>query len=158
MLVVRVCSVPAPGGSCDRGPVGVVERGSGAAGAGVVLGALLGPETTGPLFFVWSWSRRGRLAGVARGRGGGVVVRGVWCFGCSRRPAPEASPGSGPVLLRGGWGGFLGVGSGWCGVCGLLFENCIVDASILKTPHRARPVRGVGVLSPGEGRWCGTFS
>lgn len=53
-------------------------------------------------------------------------------------------PGLVPFSVVEGGGGFLGVASGWCGVCGLLFENCIVDASILKTPHRARPVRGVG--------------
>ena len=64
---------------------------------GVVRGALLGPETTGPV----------PLVGV-----------GVLCLG-SRRPAGgRGSPVGGrrpPV----------------CGVCGLLFENCIVDASIL---------------------------
>jgi hypothetical protein len=50
----------------------------------------------------------------------------VWCLG-SRRPAG----GRGPLVG--------GRRSPVCGVCGLLFENCIVDASILRTGAAADP-------------------
>ena len=33
-----------------------------------------------------------------------------------------------------------------CGVCGLLFENCIVDASILRTPVRGPVLSGAGCV------------
>ena len=127
------CSERVP---CE-GSDGVVERGSGAAGAGVVLGALLGPETTGPSCSCCAVGG-GRGCSVAARRRGGRGV-GVWCFDCSRRPAGVLLCGF-SSLLRGGVR--RGGPTQW-GVCGLLFENWIVDASILKTPHRAPlPVRG----------------
>ena len=54
-------------------------------------------------------------------RGGGGAVR--WCAVGSW----GSSPGSVPVRCRA-----LGRRGPGCGVCGLLFENCIVDASILE--------------------------
>jgi hypothetical protein len=41
-----------------------------------------------------------------------------------------------------------------CGVCGLLFENCIVDASILRTGAAAV----AGVVFGRLGGGCGTSS
>jgi len=42
-----------------------------------------------------------------------------------------------------------------CGVCGLLFENCIVDASILRTGAAADPVTGPPSGGPVCWWWCG---
>lgn len=66
---------------------------------GVVRGALLGPETTGPV----------------PSSGGGGVVSGF------------------PASCRWSWSPREGQRPPVCGMCGLLFENCIVDASILRT-------------------------
>ncbi len=73
---------------------------------GVVHGALLGPEATGPVPL-------SRVASVP-GRWGWW-----WLFLVPGAP----------------WGWWAGVSRSppACGVCGLLFENCIVDASILRT-------------------------
>ena len=85
---------------------------------GVVRGALLGPETTGPVPF---------------GGGGGVVSQ---------------VPGVLPVVVSPS-----GVLPPVCRVCGLLFENCIVDASILRTgaagSRASLPSRGVCLVGCG---------
>jgi hypothetical protein len=72
---------------------------------GAVRGALLGPETTGPVPLC----------------GGGGVVSGF------------------PASCRWSWSPCGGGRPPVCGVCGLLFENCIVDASILRTGAAADP-------------------
>jgi hypothetical protein len=68
-----------------------------------------------------------------------LVGVGVLCLG-SRRPA------GGRVLFR-------GVLPPVCRVCGLLFENCIVDASILRTgaagSRASLPSRGVCLVGCG---------
>jgi hypothetical protein len=81
-----------------------------------VFGTLLGPEITGPCS---AWSSASWCPGL-----GGWVVRwgcpvgwGACCFWFSRAG-------------RAPWFSFGGVGC--AGVMGLLVENCIVDASILK--------------------------
>lgn len=90
---------------------GVGKRWSGSV-SGRVHGALLGPEATGPR----------PSAHVPHGCAGCVLGGSVVCLGCPRAwPRPA---GSGIPFLRGCW--WWGVG-----VLGLLFGNCIVDASIL---------------------------
>ena len=61
------------------------------------------------------------LATVAAGSSGGFRGGGLFLTGC-----PGALPGV---------GGPLTAVPPVCGVCGLLFENCIVDASIFETPR-----------------------
>ena len=102
---------------------GVGKRWSGSV-SGRVHGALLGPETTGPR----------PSAHVPHGCAGCVVGGSVVCLGCPRAwPRPA---GSGIPFLGGCW--WWGVG-----VLGLLFGNCIVDASILYrgTPFVVFPVQ-----------------
>ena len=80
----------------------------------VVLVVLLSSRLVGcPVVGVLS-----RGAGVVGGMG--VAGCGVWGLVVSGFPAHALSAGSGFVLVVGG------------GVLGLLVENCIVDASILK--------------------------
>jgi hypothetical protein len=89
---------------------------------GVVRGALLGPETTGPV--------PGLLPG--------------W-WGCC-----VWVPGVLPVVV----GSFGGRRPPVCGVCGLLFENCIVDASIFRTGAAGCRSRLLLVGGCAGGWWC----
>ena len=87
------------------------------------FGMLLGFEATSLL----AWRAFHGFPVLLRGggRGGACWLRGSWCFGvCPVFAAVASSNGVGNV-------GFL-VSGCWCGGAGLLFGNCIVNASILQ--------------------------
>ena len=99
-------------------------------------------EDEGPGGWVWSvvhyWVLRqqapswsvlsGSAALPVRVGGGGREGRGWWGVGSGF-----------PASCRWSWSPLRGPGPPVCGVCGLLFENCIVDASILRTGAAAGP-------------------